>query len=329
MASSGRQRLPDRVRDYLLSELSARRFPLGARLSSGEIAARLAISRTTVNKAIARLIDEGWVRLNGSRRPIVIARPPRSKRAQQPVFDFANQTDGAYEAMLEQILRGDCQPGELLKELRIAQALDVNPATVRRAAERLCNVGLLIRLPRRGWQVVMPSAEELRDIYRIRVLLEPLAIKEAVRHMSDSAFSDLMAETEQIIAAGDEASVYDRRQADYHFHRALCDASLSRTLTQTLDPLIRKALLITTVRFRDGRIVSTFREHKSVLEALRARNESEAIKRLKNHLRQSLKLNVQAWGRRSSRSSPSPAGPSSTAPPSSTNSKGSTPRPRG
>ena len=64
---------------------------------------------------------------------------------------FANQTEQTYEVLLERVLRGDFGPGEVLKERRLAKELGVNPVTIHRAGEWLCNDGLLVRLRRRGW----------------------------------------------------------------------------------------------------------------------------------------------------------------------------------
>jgi DNA-binding GntR family transcriptional regulator len=297
MVSVLRERLSDHVYQHLITQLAAGRWPIGTHLNAQSIADELSISRTTVLKAIVRLIDEGWARPGANRKPLVVGLPSSPEVGEPAPFSFANQTDRVHELILERILRGDYPPGVPVKERRLAQELGINPATVRRAAEWLCNEGLLERLPRRGWKVVTVQARDLKDIYHIRLMLEPLAIPEAIQRISNDELDALAEETDRLMAAGEKASVYERRQADHRFHRKIYDASGSRILAEALEPLIHKALLMTTVSFRYGRAARSFKEHKAILTALRARDVEESVKRLRAHLRSAQKFNVGIWER--------------------------------
>ena len=57
-------------------------------------------------------------------------------------------------------------------------------------------------------------------------------------------------------------------------------------------------LLITTVSFRFARASRSFEEHMIVIEALRKRDEKEAVKSIKSHLRNAMKFNADIWERR-------------------------------
>lgn len=293
-----RQSLVDRVFQHLMAQIACRQLEVGDRLHSRQIASELEVSRTTVNKAIERLIADGWVDVDGSRHTIVVARPRKLRIHEESEFEFANQTDTAYELLLERVLRGDFGPGDTIKERPLAAELNVNPATLRRAAEWLCRDGLLERLPRRGWRVSMVSPADIRETYDIRLLLEPRVISSAVQRISESVLDDLQEDTQRMINMGETATVYDRRNADYKFHKTLCEASGKRILSETLEPLIRKVLLITTVGFRYGRSSRSFEEHGQIIAALRARDEKSAIKSLKAHLRHAKKFNVEVWDSR-------------------------------
>ena len=294
-----RQSLTDRVYDHLLTMLASKKFKIGEKINARSITEDLEVSRTTVNKALERLAEAGWVKNNDKGRPVVAGYPAKKEApadANFP-FDFSNQTDSAYEVILEKILRGDFQPGEMIKERPLANDLGVNPATVRRAAEWLRNEGLLVRMPRRGWRVSLLDSRDVKDIYQVRLMLEPLTIQGAVHRITEEALRELEVDCERLIAAGEKATAYDRRTADHKFHRTLCEASGSRVLADTLDPLIRKLLLITTVGFRYGRAIRTFEEHKEIVEALRKRDANAAINHLKAHLRTALKFVLDTWER--------------------------------
>src|SRR6516165_522829 len=141
MASIHRQSLADHVYHYLMGQLTAHSLPIGSHVNALTIAEELAISRTTVIKAIARLIEEGLVRRDSRSRPLVVSYPSKEPARALVTFSFANQTEQTYEALLERILRGHYHPGEILKERRLARELGVNPVTIHRAAERLNSDG--------------------------------------------------------------------------------------------------------------------------------------------------------------------------------------------
>jgi len=62
-----RQSLADKVCQYLKAQLANRKHKVGDRLNARRIADELDVSRTTINKAIERLIKEGLVKVNQSR----------------------------------------------------------------------------------------------------------------------------------------------------------------------------------------------------------------------------------------------------------------------
>jgi DNA-binding GntR family transcriptional regulator len=294
-----RQSLTDKVYQHLKAQLAGRTLKVGDRVNARQIAAELNVSRTTANKAIDQLIADGLVTTDESRHPVVAALPAKLKVLASP-FEFLNQTDSTYELMLERLLRGQYGPGEILKERPLAIEIGVNPATVRRAAEWLKTEGLLERLPRRGWRVTMLSPRDLKDVYRIRMLLEPTAVAGAVHRITDDQLDDLEQQTQRMIELGERATVYDRREADHYFHKTICEASGNDILASTVEPLVRKALIITTVGFRYGRATRSFEEHRDILSALRGRDEKLAVKRIKSHLRNAMKFNAEMWERQTS-----------------------------
>ena len=119
-APSPRQSLADKVYQHLKTQLANRERQVGDRLNARQIAAELEVSRTTINKAIERLTEEGLVKMDEARHPVVAALPTKLKILESPEFEFSNQTDSTYEKLLERILRGDFGPGEIVKERPLA-----------------------------------------------------------------------------------------------------------------------------------------------------------------------------------------------------------------
>jgi DNA-binding GntR family transcriptional regulator len=292
-----RQSLTGKVYQHLKAKLAGRALNVGQRINARQIATQLNVSRTTANKAIDKLIADGLVTTDESRHPVVAALPATMKDQESHTFEFLNQTDSTYEKLLERLLRGDFGPGEIIKERPLAMEIGVNPATVRRAAEWLRTEGLLERLPRRGWRVTLLSPRDLHDAYKIRLLLEPPGVRGAISRIDESVLDELERQAQRLIDLGEQATVFDRREADHYFHTTLCEASGNAILASTLEPLIRKVLLVTTVSFRYGRSTRSFEEHREILKAIRARDEKAAVNNMRMHLRNAMRFNAEMWDR--------------------------------
>lgn len=281
--------------------MNAQRLAVGHQLNTSEIARSLGVSRTTVIKAVESLIDAGWVQSDSGQAPVVVARTVNPAHTEldptpppQNGFEHANQTDATYREILERVLRGDFVPGKIIKAKPLADELSISLTTIRQALEWLCRDGLVERIPRRGWKIVMLTLRDTMNIYDIRLCLEPMIMKSVVRKISQKQLDTLMAETDQMIAMNlENSSRLDHRQYDYEFHRTLLEISGNRMLLETLDPILRKLML--TIWYKRVSHQDTYTEHKHVLEAIQQRDAQQAIEKQRAHLRNALNKSVTAW----------------------------------
>lgn len=281
MATANTQNLSSRVYEHLHEQLTARRLPLGSHLNSLRIGRELGVSHTTVNKALAQLIEEGWVRRDESRHPIVVGFPRQRSRSRKRPFEFSNQTESTYRSIYERLVKGRYSQGDMIATRPLSDDLGVSVGTVRQALEWLSKDGLTVRLPRRGWQVTLISDDDRKDIYRCRLQLEPLALKRAIGRINERALDELVAENERVFARKN-ATEYDRRQADYRIHRTIVDHAASPILTEQLDLLLRKAILMTPLHAEVNE--AAYSEHRTLLECIRQRDVRQATKALRDHL---------------------------------------------
>jgi DNA-binding GntR family transcriptional regulator len=284
MSSVAARRLTDHVYGFLVGQISSGEVEIGATLNAMEIAQRLSVSRPTVDRSILRLVGAGWVRQDVGGRPLVIAAPPPDA-AEGPPGEFLNQTDRAYRAIVEQILLHRLQPGEILKEARIAEELELNRVSICRAAERLSKDGLLVRLPRRGWQVVRLRRDEVRDLCDMRLLLEPLALRNTIRDIDDLIIERLRNNLRAWLRSKAE-SLFDRQHLDYQFHHALCSLPGRTVIADTVAPVLLR-LLFTIKPRAQSRFNDTDHEHEAILDAVVRRDARKAVEQLKAHLQAS------------------------------------------
>ncbi len=122
------------------------------------------------------------------------------------------------DALREEIQRGTPGPGEALRQEEVAARFSVSRIPVREALRQLEAEGLVVVYPNRGAYVAQLSAEELREITDLRVLLEGDLVARAVPRMTPEDLSRI----EDALRAGEREAGGPRWSAfDTAFHAAL------------------------------------------------------------------------------------------------------------
>lgn len=88
-----------------------------------------------------------------------------------------------YGGLRDFLMAGQLQPGQKLTLRELAAALNVSPMPVREAVRRLAVEGALEILPNRRIRVPVVTKSRFRELLRIRVALEGLAVEEATRRI--------------------------------------------------------------------------------------------------------------------------------------------------
>src|SRR6266498_2772865 len=94
--------------------------------------------------------------------------------------------DGVYETLWKQIVEGERQQGERLSDTDIAAELGVSRTPVRQALHQLQRAGLVQTSPRRGFHVTIFTAEDIRELYDLRTILEVAAVHAAVPRLEEA-----------------------------------------------------------------------------------------------------------------------------------------------
>jgi DNA-binding GntR family transcriptional regulator len=268
--------------EWILRQLSLREFCHGVHLKPHRIAAELGVSATSVRRSLELLVEAGWAERTPTGRVIVAQLPPREEGEPQPFLAKDNDVDVAHRAIREKVLRGELPLDEPINAKRLAEELGVSMPALRQALEGATRAGIIERQPRRGWCVIPLTSVEVRDLFRVRLRLEPLALKYAIRRITDETLDALEAENERIYRLKNP-SRYDIRQADYNFHTTLFEASGRRVLAAVLEPLLQRLFVYPGKK----RVSDTSNEHQSILDAIRQRDQHNAVQALRAHLKES------------------------------------------
>jgi DNA-binding GntR family transcriptional regulator len=198
---------------------------------------------------------------------------------------MAQTTSSAVTQLLRQSLdRGRWASGAPLRQEEIAAELGVSRVPVREALFQLQAEGLLQMVPNKGMYVRTVSAQDLRELFRLRRLIEADVLADAVA-LHDAASLNRV---ETVQAALDKArSVADWIAGDREFHEALY-APAQRTESMAIVRRLRHQV----DRYYFARLKPSTRaqgwheEHHALIRAVRRRDAQAAVRLLQAHLAQ-------------------------------------------
>lgn len=197
------------------------------------------------------------------------------------------------------ILGGSLAGGTRLVQAELAAQLEVSTTPVREALRDLATEGLVFFDPHRGAVVRTLDIEEVREIYELRITLEPLLIRRVIDQISDdeldhaselarrmqsetnlSAWVDLNREFHAIFGGADEGSRLAGILASLRDSAsAYVSLSLEARPEQVLEANEEHAELVRLYRSRDadGVVELTVRHLHSTLDAIEKSNERGVI----------------------------------------------------
>ena len=91
-----------------------------------------------------------------------------------------SRTQFVLEAIKHGILTGRLSPGQALVETELAAQFGVSKTPVREALKTLAGTGLVVMSQYKGATVRMVDARMAREVYDVRLLLEPEALRRTV-----------------------------------------------------------------------------------------------------------------------------------------------------
>jgi DNA-binding GntR family transcriptional regulator len=163
------------------------------------------------------------------------------RRARRTVM--STSADRAARTVREQVVEGRLRSGTRLPEERLAAAIGVSRNTLREALSQLVAERILVREAHRGVVVATPDASDVRDLYAVRLVLEPGALEygEAATRATVSQVRAAVVEGYAAADRGDHAGVGNANQ---HFHRAVVSLAGSPRLDAQMDLLLAEMRLV-------------------------------------------------------------------------------------
>ncbi|CAG7646863.1 GntR family transcriptional regulator [Actinacidiphila bryophytorum] len=191
-----------------------------------------------------------------------------------------SRTQYVLEAIKHRILTGQLSPGQALVEADLAAQFGVSKTPVREALKTLAGTGLVVMSQYKGVTVRTVDAAMAREVYDVRLLLEPEALRRTI-----TLDASLAAAQEALERAEDAQDRADRSLANRDFHRALYLPCGNPLLARMLDEVRDQAALVSTVAWAaDPSWEREAHEHQEILRVALAGDAQEAGRLLHAHI---------------------------------------------
>jgi DNA-binding GntR family transcriptional regulator len=206
--------------------------------------------------------------------------PPTAGMRHRTMAEFA------LEQLREAIILGELPAGAPLRLEDLARKFGMSISPIREAVRQLEALGLANHVPHQGARVLDFDIDDLRDLFRVRLAIESVAVRRAAAAFADEHAAEARRHLERFDAAAATGDVRGTMRAHTDFHFAVYEAADSNWLTAMIRPAwmrserFRPALLTS----RDGPQERHRELDDELLAACVRHDPDDAARALHDHL---------------------------------------------
>ena len=189
----------------------------------------------------------------------------------------------AYEALRQDIMGGAFEPGEKLQFDALRERYDIGISPIREALSRLHSEGWVAREEQRGYRVAEISKSELLDVVKTRVLIEGIAVTEAIARQDVEAEEALvlafhrLSKEHRVLEGNARNLEWEKRHRQ--FHMALIAGCEMKWIIQFCEQLFDVAERYRLLSAAGNPERIELNEHRAIVDAYVA-GDAEAVKKL-------------------------------------------------
>jgi DNA-binding GntR family transcriptional regulator len=207
------------------------------------------------------------------------------KGAVKPPQKRFGQTDkrvhgDLYAAIIDHSL----SPGTALQEDALARAFGVSRTVIRKVLQQLALERLVDIVPNRGASVAKPTAEEARQVFEARRVVERILVEKAVARASDADIAELIATANSEQLAFEAGNKQERLKLSGDFHRRLAKLGGNKVLGDFLNELVSRTSLIIALYESPGAVPCSHSEHLEIADAMKRRDVAKTVQYMEHHL---------------------------------------------
>jgi DNA-binding GntR family transcriptional regulator len=172
---------------------------------------------------------------------------------------------------------GLLRPGDRLVERDLCEQLAVSRTSLREALRELQAVGVLTHSENRGLAVVVLTAEDAVNAYRLRAVVEALAVEQFIEHADDAERDQLAADGSALKKAYLSGSVERILARKRQFYDCICSGAKNDLALDIINRLVlRTSSLRSRSLARKERQQQSVKEIEAILTAIRGKDVAAA-----------------------------------------------------
>jgi DNA-binding GntR family transcriptional regulator len=204
--------------------------------------------------------------------------------------------DRVFTALRQQIARGELTPGEVVRDVEVAEQLGVSRTPVREALHMLEALGAVEI--HAGVHTVVAGAEigDIELVYPVLASLHGLAAAQASTAATEETIAQLTSANEDVRAAAEDSDFDRAREADWQFHQLIIDLPANRFLVSALAPVSLHAVRLDSLYLVEkSPTLRSAMEHDLIIDAIHRGDAWTAQRVMELHWLQALTNTPQAW----------------------------------
>lgn len=191
-------------------------------------------------------------------------------------------------AIIKAIAMGELKSGEKIIEQNIAKEMEISRAPIREAIRELSAQGILEYTPKKGATVAEVNAKNIEEAYSLRALLEGMAIRLAIKNLSDDDINKMKELSKEMTQNLRQNNIEEFIEKDVQFHNLICEKSDHFKLQK----LIRNFILQTKLYMIMSKynmlinfeLSMEYGVHDKLIKYIEEKNEKKAEEAMQQHI---------------------------------------------
>jgi len=212
--------------------------------------------------------------------PGIAKRDSMLTMANQDDAEEARIVERIYEAVMDQRLA----PGAKLSEAALCEAFGVGRMRIRRSLLILASREVVDLQPNRGAYVAQPTADQAREVFEARLMIEPPLARLAAQRIKRADIKSLEAHLDKEAVAHAAGNRREAIRLSGQFHAALAQVAENTVTLRIVKDLITRSSIIIAMYGDAGFSNCRDDEHSAIVAALRTSDADGAETLMRAHL---------------------------------------------